>query len=64
MSSFENNIKDWVSLDNKIKAKQDEMRVLREKKSEITNMLNKINKKFNILFLVKSLVIAIYILII
>ena len=48
MSSFENNIKEWVSLDNKLKAKHDELRVLREKKSEITNIIHNYANKNNL----------------
>ena len=33
---FEENIKNWVSLDNKIKLLQDQIKELREKKTNLT----------------------------
>ncbi len=40
MASFENNIKRWVSLDNKIKALNDEAKALREEKSAINDQIS------------------------
>jgi hypothetical protein len=37
--SFENNIKRWVSLDNRIKALTDEAKALREEKSSINDQI-------------------------
>ena len=37
MSSFESNIKRWVSLDNRIKTLSDEAKALREEKSSIND---------------------------
>lgn len=39
MSSFEHNIKRWVSLDNRIKALNDEAKALREEKSAINDSI-------------------------
>ena len=39
MSSFENNVKRWVSLDNRIKALNDEAKTLREEKSTINDSI-------------------------
>ena len=39
MSSFENNIKRWVSLDNRIKAVSEEAKALREEKSAINDQI-------------------------
>jgi hypothetical protein len=40
MASFENNIKRWVSLDNKIKALNDEVKILREDKATINDQIS------------------------
>ena len=40
MSSFENNIKRWVSLDNRIKSLNDEVKGLREEKSAINDSIS------------------------
>ena len=40
MASFENNIKRWVSLDNRIKALNDEAKALREEKSSINDCIS------------------------
>jgi hypothetical protein len=40
MSSFENNVKRWVSLDNRIKALNDEAKALREEKSSINDSIS------------------------
>lgn len=37
---FEENIKNWVSLDNKIKILQDQIKELREKKTNLTENIN------------------------
>lgn len=39
MSSFENNIKRWVSLDNRIKSLNDEVKGLREEKSDVNDSI-------------------------
>lgn len=39
-SHFENNIKRWVSLDNRIKALNDEAKTLREEKSNINDSIS------------------------
>jgi hypothetical protein len=39
MSSFENNIKRWVSLDNRIKSLNEEAKALREEKSSINDSI-------------------------
>lgn len=41
MASFENNIKRWVSLDNRIKSLNDEAKALREEKSAINDSIGK-----------------------
>ena len=39
MSSFESNIKRWVSLDNRIKTLSDEAKALREEKSSVNDVI-------------------------
>ena len=40
MSSFESNIKRWVSLDNRIKTLSDEAKALREEKSSVNDVIS------------------------
>tara|TARA_B100000902_G_C27273847_1_gene897787 strand:+ start:948 stop:1298 length:351 start_codon:yes stop_codon:yes gene_type:complete len=39
MSNFENDIKEWVSIDNKIKTINDELRTLRETRNDKTDKI-------------------------
>jgi len=40
MTSFENNIKNWVLLDNKIKQHNEEIKKIREEKNKLTENIN------------------------
>lgn len=40
MDEFKNDIKEWVSIDNKAKILNDEMRALRQTKSDISDKIN------------------------
>lgn len=40
MDSFKKDIKEWVSIDNKIKSLNDELKLLRQSKTEVSEKIN------------------------